>query len=296
MSFKRLIRFIATDNQTYFGEAILRANQDPRFATQASVIVGDIFGNYVITNEVKSVKKLLSPIAPEQVRSIRLIGMNYTKHALEIGASIPKYPVVFYKPVTALGNPTDPIVVPKFAQVLDDKRHDIQVDYETELVIVIGKKGVNIPKAKVFDHILGYTIGNDVSQRTWQLPRGGSQFSVGKMFDSWAPVGPAIVSPEVITNPNGLKIESVINGETRQSSDTSDMIFDVVNTVHYLSQGTTLMPGDLIFTGTPSGVAAGMKSPKWLKNNDTCICRIEQIGSIENKVVFEKNGYRDFKL
>ncbi len=299
MSFKRLVRFVSNDSKIYVGEAILGPNQhDARFAKEAYIINGDIFsGNSSITKETKPITKLLSPISPQQINTIRLLGMNYIKHANELGTPIPKFPVIFYKPKTAVTNPTDPIIVPKFAQVQENGA--TRVDYESELVVVIGKKGKDIPLDQALDHVLGYTIGNDVSQRTWQITRGGSQFSTGKMFDTWAPLGPALVSPSVITDPNGnLKIQSVVNGELRQDSETNDMIFNVKQTIHFLSQGTTLLPGDVIFTGTPSGVAAGVKSgpAKWLKHGDEVICKIDKIGSIANPVQFEKNGFRDFKL
>ncbi|GMM34959.1 hypothetical protein DASC09_022840 [Saccharomycopsis crataegensis] len=306
MSFKRLIRFVSTDSKVYFGDAIVPSTTtpetfDPRFTKEAHVIVGDVFSSsYTITNQIKPVAQLLCPIAPSQLGTVRLIGLNYSKHAAELGSPKPKFPVGFYKPATAAAGPNDSIIVPRFAQVVgnpnDPKDTKPQVDYETELVVVIGKAGTNIPKDKVSEYILGYSVGNDVSQRTWQIARGGSQFTTGKMFDTWAPFGPAIVSPSVVGNPNDLQISSYVNGELRQDSTTGDMIFDVVELVHFLSQGTTLMPGDIIWTGTPGGVAAGMKDPKWLQDGDVCVCKLEKVGTVQNKVVFEKDGFRDWKL
>lgn len=305
MSFQRLVRFVSKDSRIYFGEAIIPKNAaadsfDLSHTKEAYVIVGDIFGKHAITSQIKPVSKLLSPLEPSQIPTVRLIGMNYSKHAAELGTPKPKYPVVFYKPRGAIAGPQDPIFVLKFAQVVenpsDPSDRQPRVDYETELVIVIGKTGKNIPKEKALDYVLGYTVGNDVSQRTWQITRGGSQFSTGKMFDNWAPIGPAIVSTLVIKNPNNLKITLVINGELRQEESTGDMIFNVPELIHFLSQGTTLLPGDLIWTGTPSGVAAGMKAPKWLKDGDNCVCSLEKVGLLENPVVYEKGGARDFKL
>ena len=157
---------------------------------------------------------------------------------------IPQYPVLFYKPFTALSGPSDPIPIPPLAQ------EGTGLDYECELVVVIGKPGTDIPESQALDHVLGYAVGNDVSHRDWQIKRGGGQWSLGKGFDGWAPWGPGFVSPSVITNPQNLKISARLNGQVVQESNTADMIFGVAKTIAFLSQGTTLMPGDVIFTGT----------------------------------------------
>lgn len=285
MAFSRLVRFVAKNGKVYYGDAILPADaEDISLAKSAHVIIGDIFKDYIVTNEVQQISHLLAPLSAGEIGTIRLLGMNYRKHAIEIDAPIPKYPVLFYKPITAIAGPFDPVKVPVVAQLPPAK-----VDYEVELVIVIGKLGKDISVSEAPNHILGYTVGNDVSQRTWQIERGGSQFSTGKMFDSWAPIGPGIVSAKLIKDPNDLNIESTVNGEPRQSSNTKDMIFPVFELVSFLSQGTTLLPGDLIFTGTPQGVGMGFKPSKWLKDGDVSEFKIEKIGRIENKYVFEKN-------
>ncbi|KAH3673386.1 hypothetical protein WICPIJ_009838 [Wickerhamomyces pijperi] len=284
MSFQRLVRFISTDDKIHFGEAILSNGlTDSRLIESAYKITGDIFGSYEITSEELPVKKLLSPLSSVQIPTVRMIGMNYRKHAIEINLPIPQYPCLFYKPSSTINNPADPIVIPKVAQIEDAK-----VDYEAELVVVIGKSGKDIKEEDALDHVLGYTVGNDVSQRTWQIQRGGSQFSTGKMFDTWAPIGPAIVSPSLIPDPNSLNISSKINGEVRQNSNTEDAIFSVRHLISFLSQGTTLQPGDLIFTGTPQGVGSGFKpEPKWLKDTDVAEIEIENIGTIQNFVKFD---------
>lgn len=208
--------------------------------------------------------------------------MNYIKHALELKMDIPKYPVIFFKPTTSITGPTDPILVPSACQI----HPPAKVDYEIELVIVIGKKGKDIPAYKAEEYIMGYTIGNDVSQRTWQMERGGTQFSVGKMFDTFAPIGP--VAPSILGNTSNLRIYSKVNSDIRQDSNTSDMIFDCKEIVSFMSLGTTLKPGDLIFTGTPSGVAVGLNPPPYLKHGDELFFHIDQIGHLKNKVVFSK--------
>lgn len=157
---------------------------------------------------------------------------------------IPKYPVVFYKPVTALTGPFDDIPVPLPAQEAEG------LDYECELVVVIGREARDVHESKALDYVLGFAVGNDVSHREWQLKRGGGQWSLGKGFDGWAPFGPGIVTSSLIQDPQNLQISTTLNGKTVQESSTRDMIFGVAQTIAFLSQGTTLLPGDLIFTGT----------------------------------------------
>ena len=157
---------------------------------------------------------------------------------------LPSYPVVFYKPVTSITGPKDPIPVAEIAQECEG------LDYECELVIVIGKEAREVPESRALEHVLGYAVGNDVSHREWQLKRGGGQWSLGKGFDGWAPFGPGIVSPKLIPDPNALNISTKLNGREVQNSSTRDMIFNVAKTVAFLSRGATLLPGDLIFTGT----------------------------------------------
>ena len=157
---------------------------------------------------------------------------------------IPKYPVLFYKPLTSLTGPSDPIPVP--APALEAQG----LDYECELVVIIGRQAHNVPAARALDYVLGYAVGNDISHREWQIKRGGGQWALGKGFDGWAPFGPGIVTTEVIKDPQKLRISTVLNGKVVQDSGTQDMIFGVREMIAFLSQGTTLLPGDLIFTGT----------------------------------------------
>ena len=157
---------------------------------------------------------------------------------------LPKYPILFYKPVTSLAGPTSPIPVPLPAQEVPG------LDYECELVAIIGRPALNVSASSALDYVLGYAVGNDISHREWQLKRGGGQWALGKGFDGWAPYGPGIVSKELIKDPQALRISTKLNGETVQESGTEDMIFGVRETIAFLSRGTTLLPGDLIFTGT----------------------------------------------
>lgn len=212
--------------------------------TKARVIQGDIFGEYRITEQVADVRMLLAPLARKDIGTVRCLGLNYEQHAKESNMPIPTYPILFYKPITSISGPGDDIPVAQIAQEGEG------LDYECELVAVIGKEATNVPESKALEYVLGYAVGNDVSHRDWQIKRGGGQWSLGKGFDGWAPFGPGIVSSEVISDPNNLAISTKLNGQTVQSSSTKDMIFGVAKTIAFLSQGTTLLPGDLIFTGT----------------------------------------------
>lgn len=242
---QRLIRFLARDGRTHYGDAILPTGvTDIAKTTKARLITGDIFGAHTVTDTVLDVQKLLSPLARSDVHTVRCLGLNYAQHAKEAGMPLPTYPIVFFKPVTALAGPTDAIPVPAMAQECEG------LDYECELVIVVGKETRDVSEEKALEYVLGYTVGNDVSHREWQIKRGGGQWGLGKGFDGWAPFGPGIVSGGVIEDPNALQIETRLNGKVVQRSNTRDMIFKVKETIAWLSRGTTLLPGDLIFTGT----------------------------------------------
>ncbi|KAL8880862.1 MAG: hypothetical protein Q9192_007929, partial [Flavoplaca navasiana] len=278
---QRLIRFLAKDGKTYYGDAILPSGiVDISKATQARVIKGDIFGKHDITDQVADVRLLLAPLAREDVKTVRCLGLNYEQHAKESKMPLPKYPVLFYKPVTALGGPSDGIPVAAPAQEVEG------LDYECELVAIIGKEARDVPESEALSHVLGYAVGNDVSHRDWQLKRGGGQWALGKGFDGWAPFGPGIVSSRLIKDPQSLKISTKLNGKTVQDSSTRDMIFGVAATISFLSRGTTLLPGDIIFTGTPQGVGSGRSPPLWLKDGDIVEVKLENIGSCTNKVEY----------
>ena len=240
-------------------------------------IDGCIFGEHTVTDEPADNVKLLAPIRPVD---ILCIGLNYRKHAEEGGKPIPKYPVLFMKNIGALQNPGDPIVLPK---VLES---DL-VDYECELAVVIGRECHNVSKADALDYVLGYTCANDVSARDWQLKKGGSQWCRGKTFATFCPLGPAIVTPEDIPDPNALEIQTTLNGETMQDWNTNDMIFDVPTLIEFLSGSTKLLPGTVILTGTPPGVGAARKPPVRLSDGDTVTINIQSIGKLTNPVVDE---------
>jgi 2-keto-4-pentenoate hydratase/2-oxohepta-3-ene-1,7-dioic acid hydratase in catechol pathway len=206
------------------------------------------------------------------------IGLNYRDHALESGSPIPSEPVVFSKFSQAVIGPGDAIVLPRVAH---------EVDYEAELVVVIGKAGKNIPREAAWKHVAGYTVGNDVSARDWQKGRPGGQWLLGKTPDTFAPTGPWLVTADEIGDPHALRIQLRLNGETMQNSSTKELIFGVDQLIAHISQLVTLQPGDLIFTGTPPGVGAARKPPVFLKAGDAVEVDIEAVGVLKNPVVAE---------
>ncbi|HEY2883046.1 MAG TPA: fumarylacetoacetate hydrolase family protein [Pirellulales bacterium] len=221
--------------------------------------------------------KLLPPVPkPEK---IICIGLNYADHAKETGKEPPPEPVVFNKFFTALRADGEPIVIPRLTN---------KVDYEAELVAVIGVGGRHIPKGKALSHVAGYTCGHDVSARDWQAHKPGGQWLLGKSFDSFAPLGPELVTSDEVGNAGDLHIMLRINGRTMQDSRTSQLIFDVAHLVSYISGVCTLNPGDLIYTGTPPGVGQARKPPVFLQPGDVVEVEIERLGILRNPVVGEK--------
>ncbi|HEX6609314.1 MAG TPA: fumarylacetoacetate hydrolase family protein [Hyphomicrobiaceae bacterium] len=206
------------------------------------------------------------------------VGLNYALHAKEGGHAIPTYPSFFLRVNSSLIPASASVVRPKCS---------IQLDYECELTIVIGKGGRHIAEDKALDHVFGYTLFNDVSVRDYQ--RKTSQWTAGKNFDATGPLGPHIVTADTLPpGAAGLRITTRVNGETMQDSNTSDMIFSTARTIAILSEIMTLEPGDMIATGTPSGVAHARKPPAWMKAGDTVEVEVEKIGVLRNPVVDEK--------
>lgn len=235
-------------------------------------------GNLQPTARSADVRKLLAPVAPS---NILCIGLNYQKHAEETRVVAPEFPIVFLKATNSICAHGDAIELPRVLQ-------SDEVDYECELAVVIGKAGKNIQRRQALSHVLGYTCANDVSARDWQYRRGGGQWARGKMFDTFCPLGPCLVTTDEIENPNSLSIKTILNKEVVQDWDTGDMIFDVPALIEFLSASTTLLPGTVILTGTPHGVGAARKPPVWLKPGDTVTVEIEKIGQITNPVVEER--------
>jgi 2-keto-4-pentenoate hydratase/2-oxohepta-3-ene-1,7-dioic acid hydratase in catechol pathway len=211
---------------------------------------------------------LLAPVL--RPGKIFAIGLNYADHIEETGQQQPAQQTWFTKSATAINGPYDPIQIP----VASGK-----VDYEAELVFVIGKRCRHVPKDRAREVIFGYCAGNDVSVRDWQLAT--SQWTIGKSFDTHAPIGPWLVTADEIGDPHQLDIRCLVNGEIRQSSNTRHLVFNVFDQIAQLSQAMTLEPGDIVFTGTPGGVGLAMKPPRWLKAGDIVRVEIARIGALE---------------
>jgi 2-keto-4-pentenoate hydratase/2-oxohepta-3-ene-1,7-dioic acid hydratase in catechol pathway len=237
-------------------------------------IEGELFGVRTITRKPAEIRRLLAPLVPAM---IWCIGQNYKQHADELGMSISEYPVVFAKGTSALQNPDEPILLPATAKTAE-------VDYEAELVVIIGRDCKDVPRERAIEYIAGYTCGNDVSARDWQLKKGGGQWSRGKSFDTFAPLGPCLVTPDSLPDPGALRIRTTLNGDIVQDSNTRDMIRGVPELIEFLSQSTTLLRGTAIFTGTPHGVGMGKKPPRWLRAGDVVQVTIDKIGTLNNPV------------
>ena len=260
--------------QEHSGNIVYAAQQADGSALK---LLGDIFVSPELTLERVEAARLLAPVQP---CSIICIGLNYRKHAEETGAKFPEYPVVFFKGINTLQHPGEPILLPTHLK-------SNEVDYECELAVVIGRPCKNVNRERALDFVLGYTCCNDVSARDWQIKRGGGQWSRGKTFDTFSPLGPCLVTRDEIPNPNELKIRTVLNGQVMQDWNTNDMIFDVPALIEFLSGSTTLLPGTVILTGTPHGVGMARKPPRWLKPGDSVTIEIEKIGSLTNPVAEE---------
>jgi 2-keto-4-pentenoate hydratase/2-oxohepta-3-ene-1,7-dioic acid hydratase in catechol pathway len=220
--------------------------------------------------------KLLAPV-PDP-RKIICIGLNYRDHAAESGVPVPTEPILFSKYPTTLIGHGGQIVLPSASH---------EVDYEAELVVVIGRKGRHVSRERALEYVGGYAVGHDVSARDWQLNKPGKQWMAGKTFDTFAPVGPELVTPDEVPDPQNLGIRLRLNGQTMQDSSTSQLVFGVAELIAYLSQIFTLEPGDLVFTGTPPGVGMARKPPVWLKPGDQVEVEIDRLGTLQNTVIAE---------
>lgn len=267
----RIVRYLVTDvTQPRWGV------QDADGVVHAAT--GDPFdGGLTDTGEPADVATLLAPVQPA---AILCIGLNYAAHAAEGGRPNPERPVLFMKTASAVQRPGGPIELPR--RLLSTK-----VDYEAEFAVVIGRPCKNVSRSEALDYVLGYACGNDVSARDWQRGGGGGQWCRGKTFDTFAPIGPHIVTTDELPDAGDLRITTSINGETLQDSRTSDMIFDVPTLIEFLSASTTLAPGTVIFTGTPQGVGFARTPPRWLVPGDEVTVEIEKIGRLTNPVVEE---------
>ncbi len=227
---------------------------------------------------VEGPPRLGPPVAG--VGKILAIGFNYAEHAAETGKPMPDEPLLFTKAVTALSGPNDPVVLPKGSR---------KGDWEVELAVVIGRRALYVEETDALDHVAGYAVINDVSEREYQMERGG-QFVKGKSFDTFAPFGPWLVTRDEVPDPQDLKLWLDLNGERRQTGNTATMVFGVAFLVSYLSRFVTLMPGDVIATGTPPGVGLGCTPPVFLEPGDVMRLGIEGLGEQRQEVKAWKDG------
>ena len=217
--------------------------------------------------------KLEAPI--RRPGKVLAVGLNYIDHCKEAGLPVPPEPVLFTKWSNSVCGPYDDLSWPAFLSG--------EVDYEVELGVVIGKRATNVSEKDALDYVMGYTVVNDVSARTQQFAN-AKQWDRGKSFDTFCPWGPYIVTRDEVKDPHGLQVRTILNGKEMQNSNTKNLIFNVNKIIAYASQGTTLEPGDLIPTGTPFGVGFSRKPPVFLKDGDECVCSVEKLGEIRNKV------------
>ncbi|MEP2671543.1 MAG: fumarylacetoacetate hydrolase family protein [Cyclobacteriaceae bacterium] len=222
--------------------------------------------------EVSSDVRLATCIA--RPSKIVAIGRNYVEHAKETGSEVPDEPIIFMKATTSLMGPNDAVEIPKNSE---------KTDWEVELAIVIGKKAKHVNVANALDHVAGYTIMNDYTERSWQK-EGTGQWTKGKSPDTFGPLGPYMVTPEAVPDPQDLRLWLKIDGETMQDGNTKDMIFSVAELISYVSSMITLLPGDVLITGTPSGVGTGMKPPRYLKAGEVVELGIEGLGEQKQTV------------
>ncbi|GLB34191.1 putative fumarylacetoacetate (FAA) hydrolase [Lyophyllum shimeji] len=288
----RLIRFVANEtSRVHIGQPV-DASLDVGLAAyhgtpiKAYEIVGSALDPAAqVTKNVLTVKNLLTPLSRDEVKVVRCLGLNYSDHAAEANLPKPAFPVLFYKPVTSLIGPLAPVIIPKVAQPPQEHLPD----YEVELVIVIGKPAKNVSEADALDYVLGYTGANDVSFRKHQMAV--SQWGFSKGFDNTNPFGPCLVSSSAIPEPQQIQLRCTVNGNVFQNGTTAEQIFNVRQTVAFLSQGTTLEPGSIILTGTPKGVGFVKKPPVYLKGGDKMSVWLSNgIGTLVNDVVEERSA------
>jgi len=222
--------------------------------------------------EIDSKERLGCPVYKPS--KIICIGLNYAKHAKETNAAIPKEPILFFKSTTAICGPDDDIIIPK---------NSVKTDWEVELAVVIGKRASYVDGDEAMDYVAGYCLHNDVSEREFQIERGG-QWVKGKSCDTFAPLGPWLATKDEIENVNNLRLWLTVNGKKMQDGNTDDLIFNIPQVVSYISQFMTLLPGDIISTGTPHGVALGMNPPVYLKAGDVVELGIDGLGTQKQHV------------
>ncbi len=277
----KLIRFgkegqekpgVHIDGVNYDVSAFVKDYDESFFANQGLEKLAQVIAQEKLT-AIASHERIGSAVA--RPSKILCIGLNYAKHAKETGAAIPTEPILFMKSTTSLTGPFDNIIIPKNSE---------KTDWEVELAVVIGKKASYVSEAEAMDYVAGYVLHNDVSERAFQLERGGT-WDKGKGCDSFAPLGPWMVTKDEIPNPHTLRLWLSLNGKMMQDGNTDDLIFNIPQLISYSSQFMTLLPGDVISTGTPAGVGLGFSPNIYLKPGDVVELGIDGLGSSQQKVV-----------
>ncbi len=263
----RIVRFLDDRDQIRYGCEFKN--------NTAKLLEGDLFEGFTESGVSCLVKKILAPVEP---CALLCIGLNYQHHARETGYEIPEYPILFMKNPAAVSDPGDPILLHPACM------KPPEVDFEAELAVVIGRAAKDVPASEALHFVAGYTAANDVSARRWQGKRGGGQWNRGKSFDTFCPLGPELVTAEELKDPQNLRVTCRLNGRVMQDASTSDMIFPVAELIAHLSIGTTLLPGTVILTGTPSGVGFTRTPPVYLMPGDTVEVTVEGIGTLSNPV------------
>ncbi|BCS08279.1 fumarylacetoacetate hydrolase family protein [Aspergillus luchuensis IFO 4308] len=285
-TFSRLVRFVPKSNpsKVLIGEPVDAAVDVGLAVYQGKdVAVRPFSGSSVLspgqkTDSTETIERILSPLAQSEVGSIRCIGLNYVSHAAEMKLSIPDVPTLFMKPSTALSDPWPaPTVLPKLTQI------DNTGDYESEMVIVIGRDAKDVSEVEALDYVLGYTAANDISSRTYQMNQ--SQWCFSKGFDTSCPIGPVLVSAAQVPDASKFHIRGSKNGKVLQDCPLTDLIFNVAQLVSFLSQGTTLPAGTIILTGTPPGVGAAKSPKEFFKHGDEFAVELQpHVGTLITKI------------
>ncbi|GLI74554.1 hypothetical protein PoHVEF18_002798 [Penicillium ochrochloron] len=285
-TFSRLVRFVPKSNpaKVLIGEPV-----DPQVDVGLAVYQGkevavrpfsgsSVLNPGQVIGSTETIERILSPLAQSEVGSIRCVGLNYVSHAKEMSLPIPEVPTLFIKPSTALADPFPaPTVLPKITQ------QDGTGDYESEMVIVLGRDAKDVPESEALDYVLGYTAANDVSSRTFQMNQ--SQWCFSKGFDGSCPIGPVLVSAALIPDATKLHIRGLKSGRVMQDCSLTDLIFNVPQLISFLSQGTTLPAGTIILTGTPPGVGAAKNPKEFIKaGDDFAVELLPHVGTLINKI------------
>lgn len=276
----KLIRFgeagkekpgIIIDNKRYDVSSFIK-DYDEDFFTNGGIDQLKKIATENKLTEIEANQRLGCPVSKPS--KVVCIGLNYAKHARETNAQIPKEPILFFKATTSVSGPNDDIVIPK---------NSVKTDWEVELAVVIGKRASYVEEDDAMDYVAGYCLHNDVSEREFQIERGG-QWVKGKSCDTFAPLGPWLATKDEIANVHKLRLWLTVNGKKMQDGNTDDLIFNIPHLVSYISQFMTLLPGDIISTGTPHGVALGMNPPVYLKEGDVVELGIDGLGTQKQKM------------